>query len=548
MKKLLILPLLLLTLTTFADRVYVATTGNDGTGDGSISNPYLTIATGITNASSGDTVYVVAGTYNVTAQMAVGTGISIVGEGATSIIASSSAINAIFLLESASEGTNGNQSISHLRLTGGDAVNYGVQIVARSNVLIHDCEFDGFEYFAIQNRGGTSGGTGRPVTWATGNRIYNNTVTDCGYDTLDGSTWLVYGGGVEITGQDGVLVYDNDIDNAVGFGWGIRCLNDSGFLKGAKIYNNDINVGFIDVAGQTSYAFCIEIWTGKGGIEVYDNTCNGGIDFSGYGFDDTGGYGFALKVYGNKCIFPVKPTNTEESGLIFESGSAGGVYFQRNYIKNFSKGIVLSMRQNSLVQGIDGLYVDYNIFTEIGSVSASMTGTTAEFNCVPSTGWTYPTVNDFRFANNTLHRGGTPVQTYGINMYANASGAGATWTNVVVANNITYNVYTPCKWEDQTVNGATLVDNISYNATNNNRFVDCTTSDLSVEAFSTANPLFKSNETFRLRPTSPAIDAGTDMGLTTDYWGHRVPQNGTPDIGACEYGNYVLFYNGKQLY
>lgn len=62
----------------------------------------------------------------------------------------------------------------------------------------------------------------------------------------------------------------------------------------------------------------------------------------------------------------------------------------------------------------------------------------------------------------------------------------------------------------------------------------------------TDNPLFKSNETWRLRPASPAIDAGISVGLTHDYWGHRI--TGTPDIGACEFGNYVLFYGGKQLY
>ena len=61
-----------------------------------------------------------------------------------------------------------------------------------------------------------------------------------------------------------------------------------------------------------------------------------------------------------------------------------------------------------------------------------------------------------------------------------------------------------------------------------------------------SNPLFKSNETFRLRPTSPAIDAGKDIDLTTDYWGHRV--GNSPDIGASEVCNYVLFFGGKQLY
>ena len=317
--------------------------------------------------------------------------------------------------------------------------------------------------------------------------------------------------------------------------WGIRCLNDSGFIKGTKIYDNDISVSLRDVSGQTSYAFAIEIWSGKGGIEVYNNRCNGGIDFSGYGFDDTGGYGFAVDVYGNTVILPCKPTNTEESGLIFESGSTGGVYCRRNFIKNFSKGLVLSMRQNSLVQGINGLYVDYNIFSEIGRVSATMTGTTMEFNCVPSTGWTYPTVNDFRFANNVMHRASTPVQTYGINMYANASGAGATWTNVVAVNNISYNVYTPLKWEDQTVDTVQIWTNITYNATNNNRFVDCTVTNDTVQTALTSDPLFVSTTDLHLQSTSPAINAGTNVGITSDFHGASL-YGAAYDIGAFEYG------------
>ncbi len=55
-----------------------------------------------------------------------------------------------------------------------------------------------------------------------------------------------------------------------------------------------------------------------------------------------------------------------------------------------------------------------------------------------------------------------------------------------------------------------------------------------------ANPLFLNssgnmNETtdFQLKWNSPAIDAGTDVNLTTDYFGN--PIYGTPDIGAIEY-------------
>ena len=51
-----------------------------------------------------------------------------------------------------------------------------------------------------------------------------------------------------------------------------------------------------------------------------------------------------------------------------------------------------------------------------------------------------------------------------------------------------------------------------------------------------ADPLFVSAGTdFRIRAGSPARDAGTDVGLTSDYIGTTVPQNTTQDIGAYEY-------------
>jgi hypothetical protein len=60
----------------------------------------------------------------------------------------------------------------------------------------------------------------------------------------------------------------------------------------------------------------------------------------------------------------------------------------------------------------------------------------------------------------------------------------------------------------------------------------------------TSDPLFVNPTTdFHLQPSSPAINAGVDVGLTGDYEGK--PIRGVPDIGAYETGKpgrrFLLF-------
>jgi hypothetical protein len=51
-----------------------------------------------------------------------------------------------------------------------------------------------------------------------------------------------------------------------------------------------------------------------------------------------------------------------------------------------------------------------------------------------------------------------------------------------------------------------------------------------------SDPLFVSSSDFRLKPSSPAIDAGVNVGLTKDILGVAIPQGSAPDIGAYEVG------------
>lgn len=93
----------------------------------------------------------------------------------------------------------------------------------------------------------------------------------------------------------------------------------------------------------------------------------------------------------------------------------------------------------------------------------------------------------------------------------------------------------------------TVDNNIYYKSGNSTPFYELTLTartltqwkgDMSKDASSvSADPLFinASAGDFRLRPSSPARNAGTDVSLTTDYEGRSVPKGSAPDIGAYEY-------------
>jgi len=64
MRKILIIILIAISLSAWGTKYYVATTGNDGTGDGSIGTPWATWQKGFSELSAGDTLYIRGGTYS----------------------------------------------------------------------------------------------------------------------------------------------------------------------------------------------------------------------------------------------------------------------------------------------------------------------------------------------------------------------------------------------------------------------------------------------------------------------------------------------------
>jgi len=72
--------------TTLKNVVYVSSTGNDNTGDGSSGTPYLTLTKGIQQVADGGTVNVAAGTYIETTMITLDKDVTITGDSTTNTI------------------------------------------------------------------------------------------------------------------------------------------------------------------------------------------------------------------------------------------------------------------------------------------------------------------------------------------------------------------------------------------------------------------------------------------------------------------------------
>jgi hypothetical protein len=127
---------------------YISPTGDDISGDGTIDNPWKTLFKATeTVISNGDIIHVKAGTYIETQQCILSEGVSIEGEGISSIIQSTLTEDFKELLQLRSpEGANGNQHISNLKFDGQNLSTYWcIWIGGRSNVSIYNCSFSDFK-------------------------------------------------------------------------------------------------------------------------------------------------------------------------------------------------------------------------------------------------------------------------------------------------------------------------------------------------------------------------------------------------------------------
>ena len=345
-----------------ANTYYISPGGSDKAGNGSKGNPWQSLSLATASVTQpGDIIHVTPGIYTERIRCILAPGVSIEGEGENCVIQSTLEEQYLAIIIATSpEGTNGNQHISNIKLSGNSRkTSWAVEIRGRSNVSIYNCVIADFEETGVFWGGRNDNTDAPPQIYATGNSFHHNTVTNCA--KFDG-----FGRGcLTIGGQDGMLIYNNTITQAGRAhgtnGWPIKGCND-GFLKGCKIYNNKITKQAYD---GVSWDFAIELFD-VSGLEIYGNTIVGAIDLNR---QSKGAYAYSAYIHDN-IIGPDAMQPRMETGVILEYNTETAIV-SNNRFKNIGTGIMFSCREFSNVTDVT---IKNNHFENIGVADGSHQG------------------------------------------------------------------------------------------------------------------------------------------------------------------------------
>lgn len=498
---------------------YIRTDGNNSnTGTvNSSGGAWLTLTYASTHTSIGDIIHVVAGTYLEAGQVFIIPGVSIEGDGITSILKTNWTTSFFgFIDMTSTEGTNGNQHISNLKFDGQNlSTPRGIDVEGRSNVEIRNCTVVDFKEEGIIFSG-TDGFTGGPPSiYAIGNSFHDNTVTNC-------SRYAGFGTGcLGIGGQSGMLVYNDTITQLLRtppeqVGWPIKYFNE-GWTQGVKIYNNIITKS---AANGEGWNFCLEMFNNSG-LEIYGNTFQGSLDFN---FAEKGSFAYSVYIHDNTIGAASFNFNHTEDGVIVEY-PIEGIWVKKNIFRNLSTGVTFYTRPSALIKDVQ---IEQNLFANFGNSIEGVGGFVGGFG----NGTDKYTVNGLKVYNNTF-------AGLAANRIYNGVGLGdcdsGQLKNIDIRNNsfqnITNDVFkiggsiTP----DSVIFAYNNVKDITYNSTPN--FSHTPTHYTSTPNY-TATPVFIDTVLYQITTGSPFIDAGQDVGLPFF--------NTAPDIGYFEFGSNIF--------
>lgn len=526
---------MLIVVSGFSTNYYIATAPNGGLdGNNGYSAPVATLGRASTLAVlPGDSIIFGAGSFSHTTQANIQPQVSMRGIDSTQTIINCTYTftppnfgAACIVLMSATENTNGNQSITRLKLDGGLVATRGILVRGRGNVLLEKISVqkffvNGIAFYANGNP------YAQPTARADGNIIRYSQVRNCG----DGVVGWTYGSLIDCYGQANTQVMYNKLINIDRVNHTADIFTRLDFSVGVKFMYNDCYKPDID--GTEAWNFHVETWNIQGGCEfAYNNFYGGGIALDFGGANNTKGtYDFSVKAYNNNFIrnTPGDESKGTHAAIHMEAtDDCSDIFVYNNYIKNFSNALMISDGSPTAVGVKQRLYFFNNLAEDCQWLQSwAMSVVTIDNSNSASSNW-----HDIYIVNNTFI-GKAGKNIYGINVDAIG-----TTSNIVIKNNIFYNLTNSlgiANFQNKGTRSNYIVqNNLGYLCGNNN---DPTVAG-TITGYSYTNqvkqdPLFIGGGDYRLQATSPAKDAG--QIITLPVYG-TIYYNGTStDIGAYEY-------------
>ena len=514
---------------------YIDPNGDDGD-NGGIGDPWASLSHACSEVSGwGDIIHVNAGTYYESNECVLAEGVSIVGVGNGSHIISTyetdyTGDHASITLYSSSQGTDGSQSISYIKLDGDScAGSYAIKVIQRSNVIIHHCTIVDF-YIGGVAFWGQGYHTNTPSEYATGNKIHHSIVQNCG-----GPSGTSYGAGtVHIGTQTDMEINDNTLEALDNSGHNGNLISAVWYYKKVKIYNNICRKLEYDALVDPQWSFMFELPAGNscyGGVEIYGNEFYGGDQILDLGGDYTeiGTDAYTFYVHDN-LFWQEAPTqacdNDNKMAIDLEGLMNTDVWIKRNRFHNFHHPITID--QGGPYSNVSNVWIENNIMEECGYVDSPDDA----YKYIDILTVNHPngnsTLENLFIFNNIISPNG-----YNVSSTISLSTSGSI-SNVNIKNNIITGHHNGT-WlkviNNGDFDGLYISNNCLHdNASNTPDFSGNTVTNYSGVAGSVeSDPLLLGD--FHLQestPPSPCIDAGVDVGI--DYSGSA------PDIGAYETG------------
>lgn len=371
-----------------------------------------------------------------------------------------------------------------------------IRISNKSNITIENIE--------ARPKWNSARGRGIVVDGGSGTAS-NITIRDCTVtsDKYNNDTFLI---GILVTKAPNVTIINNDISHT---SYGIQLLANiaagfSGTVSGNTIHDIDANTSITEWDGIKLDSTVAADW---GGMTIQNN------DISRFNEDGIDLLNAENGVYQYNYIHDSVNIRTNDNQSGIKSAKSNNI-FRYNRIINIAAsgganrhGIIVNGYNEQVYNNIISNVLDYGILSN-NSNNPNLSGNSIYNNSVRAAGIAAiragDGVVDIQIKNNIgsggtekdiTFRGSTTVATGGYNMHVNN-------TTAHILTSATYSASTTDLYQTNPL-------------------------------WMNGSGVFSAATDFTLQTLSSAIDAGTNLNLTTDYAGN--PIYGTPDIGAYEY-------------